>query len=109
MSIRLQGSTSSNATGRVEIFYKGEWGTVCDDDWDINDAKVVCRQLGYKTALAALKGNVVPSGNGTIWLDDVKCTGNEFYLSSCSHRYLGGHNCDHSEDAGVKCYEGKLF
>ena len=109
MSIRLQGSTSSNATGRVEIFYKGEWGTVCDDDWDINDAKVVCRQLGYKTALAALKGNVVPSGNGTIWLDDVKCTGNELYLSSCSHRYLGGHNCDHSEDAGVKCYEGKLF
>ncbi|XP_046846620.1 scavenger receptor cysteine-rich type 1 protein M130-like isoform X4 [Xenia sp. Carnegie-2017] len=105
LSIRLQGSTSSNATGRVEIFYKGEWGTVCDDDWDINDAKVVCRQLGYKTALAALKGNVVPSGNGTIWLDDVKCTGNELYLSSCSHRYFGGHNCNHSEDAGVKCYE----
>ncbi|XP_028395740.1 deleted in malignant brain tumors 1 protein-like [Dendronephthya gigantea] len=102
-SIRLKGPSSSNGVGRVEIFYSGKWGTVCDDQWDINDAQVVCRQLGYQKAFMALQGNLVPSGSGQIWLDDVHCSGNEQNLANCSHRGWGVHDCRHSEDAGVKC------
>ncbi|XP_028408846.1 uncharacterized protein LOC114531439 [Dendronephthya gigantea] len=101
--IRLRGPSSSNGTGRVEVFYNGQWGTVCDDGWDINDARVACRQLGYRNALGAFHGGQVPSGLGEIWLDEVDCAGNEQNLSSCSHPNWEGHDCRHSEDAGVEC------
>jgi hypothetical protein len=99
----LRGPLSSNGTGRVEIFYSGQWGTICDYNWDINDARVVCRQLGYPHAFTALRGSDVPDGVGRIWLNGVGCTGREQNLTNCYHRGWGNHNCDHSRDAGVEC------
>ena len=101
--LRLQGPISANGTGRVEIFYNGEWGTICDNGWDINDARVVCRQLGYLSAVRALQGRYVPDGTGKIWLNYVDCTGNEQNLANCSHGGWGRHNCRHQYDAGVQC------
>ena len=85
------------------MFHNGVWGTVCDDGWDIKDARVVCRQLGFPDAEAAYKGSNVSDGNGQVWLDDVDCTGDESSLFSCRHDGWGGHHCAHSEDAGVRC------
>ncbi len=87
----------------MEVFHNGRWGTVCDDGWDIDDARVVCRQLGFPDAVAAYQGSRVPDGTGQIWLDGVRCTGDESSLFSCSHKGLGVHNCGHAEDAGVLC------
>ncbi|XP_046863523.1 uncharacterized protein LOC124457291 [Xenia sp. Carnegie-2017] len=101
--VRLRGPEISIGKGRVEVFYNGEWGTICDDGWDLNDAKVVCRQLGYDNAVRALLGGDVPYGRGRIWLDDVSCAGNENIISSCSHEGWGLHDCIHDEDAGVQC------
>ena len=103
VSLRIQGPSSENGTGRVEVFYNGQWGTICDDRWDINDAKVACRQLGYADAFRSLQGNQVIPGSGPIWLDEVDCTGDEQSLAKCSNVGWGNSNCAHSEDAGVEC------
>ena len=90
--------------GRVEIYHGGQWGTVCDDYWDSNDAQVVCRQLGY-TGGIPLEDNEYGNGADPIWLDDVDCAGYESSLSECGHRGWGVENCGHIEDAGVICGE----
>ena len=90
-------------TGRVEVYYNNTWGTVCDDDWDLNDAAVVCRQLGFPGVFSSPCCAAFGQGTGPIWLDDMRCTGSETSLSSCSHRGWGRHNCDHIENAGVYC------
>ncbi|XP_071828932.1 uncharacterized protein [Apostichopus japonicus] len=94
--------------GRVEVLNNREWGTVCDDFWDINDARVVCRQLGFQSASAAYPGAYYGQGSGPIWMDNVKCSGYESYLSQCSHNGFGNHDCSHPEDAAVRC-EGALL
>ena len=103
--LRLQGPQSENGIGRVEVLHNGMWGTVCDDLWDKDDAKVVCRQLGYTSlsVVKALQGNDVPDGSGRVWLDNVNCDGSEQSLSDCSHSGWGEEDCAHSEDAGVNC------
>uniref|UniRef100_A0A452QJA3 Galectin-3-binding protein n=1 Tax=Ursus americanus TaxID=9643 RepID=A0A452QJA3_URSAM len=100
--MRLADGNTANE-GRVEIFYRGQWGTVCDNLWDLMDAIVVCRALGFANATEALGGAAFGPGAGPIMLDEVECTGTEPSLAECrSLGWLKSH-CKHRQDASVIC------
>ncbi|KAK7910452.1 hypothetical protein WMY93_015136 [Mugilogobius chulae] len=97
----------TNCSGRVEIFVAGLWGTVCGYNWDLQDAQVVCRQLGCGTAYSAPIRAIFGQGTGPIWMNSVACTGSETELTQCGHLDFGIYNCVHGDDAGVIC-KGKV-
>uniref|UniRef100_A0AAZ1XTR9 SRCR domain-containing protein n=1 Tax=Oreochromis aureus TaxID=47969 RepID=A0AAZ1XTR9_OREAU len=101
--IRLNGSGSTQCSGRVEVYHNNSWGTVCDDGWDLNDAEVVCRQLNCGSALEVPQSAHFGAGTGQIWLDNVTCSGSESSLTECQHSGFGSNRCDHGQDAAVIC------
>ena len=108
LTVRLVGGPTEYQ-GRVEVNYSGEWGTVCDDGWDLNDAQVVCSELGLGEATAAIHGAFYGRGSGEIWLDNVNCVGTEGTIGKCSHNGWGIEDCSHGEDASVNCTTGSKF
>ncbi|XP_062867456.1 scavenger receptor cysteine-rich type 1 protein M130-like [Trichomycterus rosablanca] len=104
LPLRLIGGKGS-CSGRLEVYYDATWGSVCDDQWDIRDAQVVCRQLGCGGALSADRNATFGAGEGTIWLNRVKCRRDEFHLWNCHHSLKYQTDCTHKQDAGVTCAE----
>ena len=103
--MRLGGGSTTNE-GYVEALGSdGQWSGVCDDEWDIKDANVVCRMLGYSSAEAFFEDEEfghAPSRDRFV-LDDLHCTGSESSIFDCPHNGERNHDCSASEIAGVRC------
>nr|XP_043903969.1 lysyl oxidase homolog 3B isoform X1 [Solea senegalensis] len=108
LKVRLAGYPRKHNEGRIELFYKGEWGTICDDDFSIFNANVLCRQLGFVTATGWTHSAKYGKGQGKIWLDNVQCGGGEKSIDACKSRGWGNSDCTHDEDAGVVCKDERI-
>ncbi|XP_078311360.1 scavenger receptor cysteine-rich type 1 protein M130-like isoform X4 [Crassostrea virginica] len=101
-SVRLVGGTMSR--GRVEILYNNTWGTICDDSFTNKSSGVLCHMLGFSRSGASFGGaSVYGEASGTIWLDDLVCTGSETSITQCQFNGWGVHDCGHSEDVAINC------
>ena len=105
IKVRLVGTNVSHV-GQVAIQYKGTWGAVCNDGWDINDAHVICRMLGYKGAESPIWW-IEREESLPFLLDNVGCTGKETSIAECAHNGWSKHNCGRREHAGVVCQVDK--
>ena len=121
---------TDDGEGRLEAFYRGRWGTVCDDRFtsanftvygpdhrtDPADFQIVpnvapqlaCQLMGYVTGQAVsrehLGMSVAPESQVT-WLDDVRCAEGSAVtgLHQCHHAGVGLENCSHAEDVHLRC------
>ncbi|XP_033748268.1 multiple epidermal growth factor-like domains protein 11 [Pecten maximus] len=108
LNVRLVDGPTQNQ-GRVEIYNNGQWGTVCDDGFETDEAKAVCNELGYRYG-TAFERSYFGNGSGEIFVDNLDCsdrsTGpNTLRLGGilCHFNGWGDHNCNHREDASVVC------
>ena len=91
----------------MEVQHNGEWGTVCDYGWDLNDAQVVCRHLGFGNAVAAIHNLPHRKSTRKDWVAYFYCVGNEETIESCSDNrwdYYSYYHCDYS--VGARCSSG---
>nr|XP_008114053.1 PREDICTED: T-cell differentiation antigen CD6 isoform X4 [Anolis carolinensis] len=91
----------SHCSGRVELKYNDTWGMICDNNWDLAEAAVVCRQQGCGEAIQAPNASYFKKGTGPIHLGEVRCSGNESYLWDCPSEK--NPDCGHRGEAGVIC------
>ncbi|XP_064369554.1 antigen WC1.1-like [Dromaius novaehollandiae] len=89
--------------GRVEVKLRGQWGTVADDVWDMEDAEVVCQQLGCGSAKSAHDSTHFGRGSGPTQLALVDCRGDESALWECTVQGWGPYTGPHDWDVGVVC------
>eukprot|EP01084_Bolivina_argentea_P301163 519497_1 len=101
----------NDLVGRLEILHNGTWGTVCDDRFEEEEARVACRQLGVsdndlkyaKHIYQRIGQSLFGQGSGEILLDELNCIGTEGSLGDCPHDGWGVHNCKHSDDIYISC------
>ena len=107
VAVRLAGVNGTNYAGRVEVYYQGKWGKICRNEWDINDVKVVCRQLGFQSALAEFIGMDTKAETISVLMSDVECTGQESVLASCKHLDANHVKCVDNIGAQALCEPSK--
>ncbi|XP_041039906.1 lysyl oxidase homolog 3B-like [Carcharodon carcharias] len=108
VAVRMSGYPRKHNEGRVEVLYEGEWGTICDDDFKLENAMVLCRMMGFTTATGWTHSAKYGKGTGRVWLDNLECLGTEKDISECKSLGWGQTDCTHEEDAGVICKDERI-
>ncbi|KAL6460148.1 hypothetical protein MHYP_G00319070 [Metynnis hypsauchen] len=103
--VRLVGG--SRCSGRVEVLHGETWSTVCDADFDQQDAEVVCRELGCGLPVEVLGAAAFGRGEGQVWSEELQCRGNESHIHVCPTSSSLKHNCSHDNDVGLVCASKK--
>ena len=91
--------------GTVEVYHNGKWNTVCDNEWDLNGAQVVCKRLGFGNAVAATYSEINGQNGDSIWFGSLDCIGTEWTIGNCSQGRLGDFFC-YLGHPKVKCTSG---
>ena len=86
----------------MEVFYRGKWGKICRKEWGITDAQVICRQLGFKDALAEFINSDVQDSELPFIMSNVACKGDESELTFCK-RTDGKVDCSDDKGAEALC------
>ncbi|VDH99035.1 Hypothetical predicted protein [Mytilus galloprovincialis] len=95
--------------GRVEVSHDGQWGTICNNGFTVNDARVICRMLGFETENVTVYANATfGNGSSNIMMDNLKCIGNETHIAACSFTGWGKHKCQHNQDVSISCGQTPL-
>ena len=107
--LRMTDCDGEDGCCRLEVQHDGKWGTICDDDFDLKEAQVACRQLqcgteGVRRVYSLPE--VASTKDKPIWLDRLRCHGSERGLSFCAHAGWGHHQCAHHHDVGLCCPGG---
>ncbi|XP_061110616.1 deleted in malignant brain tumors 1 protein-like [Conger conger] len=100
--VRLVGGTDL-CSGRVEVHHGSSWGTVCDADFDQQDAEVVCRELGCGAPKELRGAAAFGQGEGQVWAEEIQCRGNESLIYFCPTEPSQNQPCSHGNDVGLVC------
>ena len=104
--IRMVGSESHNRiTGQIKVYYNRQWYDVSYDDWDIKDATVACRQLGYDYVASSTFST---NHNYQTAFNSLTCNGTETSLFECAHSGFRYHSWANRQVARVSCGIGRL-
>ena len=104
--VRLAGGYTEYV-GRVEVYYNSKWYRFCDTTWDLNEAQVVCHELGYGAAITAGHTPFYGQDRGDgVFLNDLKCFGTESTIRNCLHKGFNVRYCYTRRVTGVACATG---
>uniref|UniRef100_A0A673MM96 SRCR domain-containing protein n=1 Tax=Sinocyclocheilus rhinocerous TaxID=307959 RepID=A0A673MM96_9TELE len=95
-------------SGRVEMYFGGRWGSVCDAAFDLQDAEVVCRELDCGAPAQVLGAAAFGKGDAQIGSKEIQCRGDESHIRRCPSSNSHKINCTHENDVGLICSDLRL-
>ncbi|XP_053177484.1 scavenger receptor cysteine-rich type 1 protein M130-like [Scomber japonicus] len=105
-SVRLVNGTSL-CSGRLEVKSEQSWSSVCEADFDQQDAEVVCRELGCGTP-SVLQGALYGEVEAPMWTKEFQCGGNESALLDCRRSDSARRTCSPGKAVGLTCSPGPV-